>query len=174
MLRLVDPYNLTTFTGNQMFGLIPELQRLHEETNHQVLGQVVELAERARREGYYVRKVKLAATCPLRKARPSLLRQLLVVIFWLHPTTRDSRVQGVAEHGMALGTGQMALEVRPRSRAPGDAGRRAGSLRRGSTPHRSAHRGERSPRIGAPWRHPTGRSTSRSGAGTARPGARSR
>ena len=54
VLRLVDPYDLTVFSSNQMFGLIPELQRLHEETHHQVLGQVVELAERARREGYYL------------------------------------------------------------------------------------------------------------------------
>ena len=53
-LRLVDPYGQTIFNGYQMAGLIPELQRLHEQTHDPILAQVIELAEQARRSGGYL------------------------------------------------------------------------------------------------------------------------
>lgn len=54
MLRLVDPYDDTVFNSNQMIGLIPELQRLLQETEDPVLPGVIKLAERCRSRGGYL------------------------------------------------------------------------------------------------------------------------
>ncbi len=54
MLRLIDPYGDTVFNSYQMTGLIPELAARLEETNHQVLAQVIELAERCRMRRSYL------------------------------------------------------------------------------------------------------------------------
>lgn len=55
LLRLIDPYGDTIFNSYQMTGLIPELAARLEETNHQVLAEVIALAERCRtRRSYFV------------------------------------------------------------------------------------------------------------------------
>jgi hypothetical protein len=54
LLRLIDPYDDTEFSSNQMIGLLPELRRLHEETRAPILEQVIKLAERSRVDGTYL------------------------------------------------------------------------------------------------------------------------
>lgn len=53
-LRLVDPYDDTFFSSNQMIAVLPELRRLEEETGDPVLAQVIVLAERCRAKGGYL------------------------------------------------------------------------------------------------------------------------
>lgn len=54
LLRLIDPFDDTEFSSNQMVGLLPELRRLYEETGEPVLEQVINLAERSRADGTYL------------------------------------------------------------------------------------------------------------------------
>ena len=54
LLRLIDPYDDTEFSSNQMIGLLPELRRLYDETREPLLEQVVKLAERSRADGTYL------------------------------------------------------------------------------------------------------------------------
>jgi hypothetical protein len=54
LLRYVDPYDDTTFTSNQMNGLLPELRQLHAETGSAVLEQVIGLAEMCHERGWYM------------------------------------------------------------------------------------------------------------------------
>lgn len=54
LLRLVDPYDDTEFSSSQMLGLIPELERLYQESNDPLLRQVIGLADLSRTHGYYL------------------------------------------------------------------------------------------------------------------------
>lgn len=54
LLRLIDPYDDTEFSSNQMIGLLPELQRLYEEKRDPLLEQVIKLAEKSRTDGTYL------------------------------------------------------------------------------------------------------------------------
>lgn len=54
ILRLIDPYDITEFSSNQMIGLLPELRQLHAETQDPVLIQVIRLAEQSRLDGTYL------------------------------------------------------------------------------------------------------------------------
>lgn len=54
LLRLIDPFDVTEFSSNQMIGLLPELHRLYGETPEPVLQQVIDLAARSRENGFYL------------------------------------------------------------------------------------------------------------------------